>query len=99
VRRQGRQSLALLLGQLAHLVVVIFGLLISLSIVAPSFTVGDLIKTLGIGSVAIGFAFQNILENFLAGILLLLQEPCQIGDYSLIQDIRIIGRSVCFVMK
>jgi small conductance mechanosensitive channel len=36
---------------------------------------------LGIGSVAIGFAFQNILQNFLAGILLLLQEPFQIGDW------------------
>ena len=30
---------------------------------------------LGVGSVAIGFAFQNILQNFLAGILLLVSEP------------------------
>jgi small-conductance mechanosensitive channel len=36
---------------------------------------------LGVGSVAIGFTFQNILQNFLAGILLLLQEPFQIGDW------------------
>ena len=28
----------------------------------------------------IGFAFQNILQNFLAGILLLLQEPFRLGD-------------------
>jgi small conductance mechanosensitive channel len=47
---------------------------------APSFQAADLIKVLGIGSVAIGFAFQNILQNFLAGILLLLQEPFRIGD-------------------
>jgi small-conductance mechanosensitive channel len=80
VRRRGRQSIALLLGQLVHTLVIIFGLLISLSIVAPSFTASDLIKMLGIGSVAIGFAFQNILQNFLAGILLLLQEPFEIGD-------------------
>jgi small-conductance mechanosensitive channel len=31
--------------------------------------------------VAIGFAFQNILQNFLAGILLLLQGPFQLGDF------------------
>jgi small conductance mechanosensitive channel len=36
---------------------------------------------LGVGTVAIGFAFQNILQNFLAGILLLLQEPFQLGDF------------------
>ena len=48
--------------------------------IAPSFTASDLIKTLGIGGVAIGFAFQNILQNFLAGILLLLHEPFRIGD-------------------
>ena len=80
-RRQRRQSLALLLGQLAHTLVVIPGLLIALSIVTPSFHAADLIKMLGVGSVAIGFAFQNILQNFLAGILLLLQEPFQLGDW------------------
>jgi small conductance mechanosensitive channel len=38
------------------------------------------IKILGVGTVAVGFAFQNILQNFLAGILLLMQEPFRIGD-------------------
>jgi hypothetical protein len=47
------------------------GILIAFAIAAPSFRAGDLIKMLGVGSVAIGFAFQNILQNFLAGILLL----------------------------
>jgi hypothetical protein len=46
----------------------------------PSFQAADLVKLLGIGSVAIGFAFQNILQNFLAGILLL-QEPFRLGDF------------------
>ena len=32
-------------------------------------------------SIAVGFAFQNILQNFLAGILLLLQEPFRLGDF------------------
>lgn len=79
-RRKMRQNAALLLGKLAQTVAVILGFLIAVSVVAPSFTASDLIKTLGIGGVAIGFAFQNILQNFLAGILLLLHEPFRIGD-------------------
>jgi small-conductance mechanosensitive channel len=35
---------------------------------------------LGISGVAIGFAFRDILQNFLAGILLLLTQPFHIGD-------------------
>jgi small conductance mechanosensitive channel len=80
-RQQRRHNVALLLSKLVHLVVLILGFLIALAIVAPSFRAGDLVKMLGIGSVAIGFAFQNILQNFLAGILLLLQEPFALGDW------------------
>ena len=35
---------------------------------------------LGIGGVAIGFAFRDILQNALAGILILLTRPFRIGD-------------------
>ena len=45
----------------------ICGSLIALSVITPSFKAGDLIKIVGIGSVVVGFAFQNILQNFLAG--------------------------------
>jgi|HubBroStandDraft_6_1064221.scaffolds.fasta_scaffold20555_2 small conductance mechanosensitive channel len=86
-RRQRRQSLGLLLGQLAQVAVVILGFLVALSIVAPSFQAGDLIKVLGVGSVAIGFAFQNILQNFLAGILILIHEPYRLGDFITINGI------------
>jgi small conductance mechanosensitive channel len=80
VRWGKRQGVALLLGQIAHTTVSVLGFLIALSVVAPSFHASDLIRTLGIGSVAIGFAFQNILQNFLAGILLMISEPFQLGD-------------------
>jgi small-conductance mechanosensitive channel len=60
--------------------VVFLGLLVEFSIVAPSFQAGDLIKVLGIGSVAIGFAFQNILQNFTARLFLLWAEPFRVGD-------------------
>jgi small conductance mechanosensitive channel len=75
-----RQNLALVFARLTGGATILFGLLVAISIVAPSFQASDLIKILGIGGVAIGFAFQNILQNFLAGLLLLWAEPFRVGD-------------------
>ena len=75
-----RANLGLVLERLTGGAMIMLGLLVALSIVAPSFQTADLIKILGIGGVAIGFAFQNILQNFLAGLLLLWSEPFRIGD-------------------
>ncbi len=72
--------LAKVLGRLAQLVVRIVGVLIALSIVFPSVTPGNLVQLLGISGVAIGFAFRDILQNFLAGLLLLITRPFHIGD-------------------
>ena len=49
--------------------------LIAVTVVFPSITPGRALTTLGLGSVAIGFAFKDTFENFLAGILILLREP------------------------
>jgi hypothetical protein len=38
------------------------------------------VTVLGIGGVAVGFAFRDILQNALAGILILLTRPFRIGD-------------------
>jgi small-conductance mechanosensitive channel len=80
LKRRTHEGLAILFGRLIQTIIAVVGFLIALSVVAPSFQASDLIKLLGISTVAIGFAFQNILQNFLAGILLLLEEPFQIGD-------------------
>lgn len=78
--RRNARNLGLVLGRLAQGGIVLIGLFVALSIVLPSFKAGDLIQLLGISSVAIGFAFRDILQNFLAGILILLTEPFQIND-------------------
>jgi len=67
-------------GRLAQGLVILVGLLVALSVALPSFQPGDVVQVLGIGSVAIGFAFRDILQNFLAGILLLITQPFRIGD-------------------
>jgi small conductance mechanosensitive channel len=72
-------SASIVLGRFARWLVLGLGLLLALTIAVPSFTGGELILLLGISSVAIGFAFHNILQNLLAGILLL-NEPFRLGD-------------------
>jgi small-conductance mechanosensitive channel len=78
--RKYRPNLGVVFARLTGAATIFLGLLVAFSVVAPSFQAGDLIKVLGIGGVAIGFAFQNILQNFLAGLLLLWAEPFRIGD-------------------
>jgi len=78
--RRYARNLGLVLGRLAQGVTILIGLFIALSIVIPTFKAGDLVQLLGISGVAIGFAFRDILQNFLAGILILLTEPFQIDD-------------------
>jgi len=84
-RRQAR-NLGLVLGRLAQGATILTGLFISLSIVIPSLKANDLVQLLGISGVAIGFAFRDILQNFLAGILILLTEPFQIDDQIVFKD-------------
>jgi small conductance mechanosensitive channel len=74
------RNLGLVLGRLAQGTTILIGLFIALSIVIPSLKAGDLVQLLGISGVAIGFAFRDILQNFLAGILILLTEPFQLDD-------------------
>lgn len=85
-RRAGQaRGVGLLLGRIAQYVVVILGILVALSTVFPSFKARDLIQVLGIGGVAIGFAFKDIFQNFLAGIIILISRPFRIGDQIIVK--------------
>ncbi len=68
------------LGAIVIFFVNLLGILVAATIIFPSFSPGNLVAGLGITSVAVGFAFKDILENFFAGILLLWQKPFRIGD-------------------
>ncbi len=75
-----RADLRQLIETLVRLAIWIFGLLIAATMVMPGLTPASLVAGLGVGAVAIGFAFQDILENFLAGVLIMLRDKMQIGD-------------------
>lgn len=75
-----RSNLGTVLGGFVKWVILIMGGLLAATIVVPSLNPGDLIAGLGVSSVAIGFAFKDILQNWLAGLLILLRQPFEIGD-------------------
>ena len=75
-----RPSLKNLIDTLVKLAIWLVGLMLAMIILLPGFTPTSLIAGLGIGAVAIGFAFQDIFENFLAGVLIMLREKMRIGD-------------------
>lgn len=80
------KSLQLLLSKTAHIGTWILGVVIACVIAFPGLRLGDIIATLGLGSVAIGFAFQDIFKNFLSGILILIQRPFRIDDQIIVGD-------------
>jgi len=73
-------TLAELLGRLGSFVITILGVFVAAVIIFPAFKPGDLVAGLGITSVAIGFAFKDVLQNFFAGILILWRKPFLVGD-------------------
>jgi len=84
--RKKRIDLGHLLSDLIFWGLTIFGALIALTIIMPSLQPVDLISGLGLGSLAIGFAFKDILQNWLAGLLILLRMPFRRGDQIRIHD-------------
>lgn len=87
--QMGRQilrsrSLQVLFAQICRIGTWTVGVVIAAVIVFPDLGLGDIIGLLGLSSVAIGLVFQDIFKNFLAGILLLLEEPFRLGDQVII---------------
>lgn len=80
------KSLQLLLMKSTQIATWVVGLILAAVIAFPGLKLGDIVATLGLGSVAIGFAFQDIFKNFLAGILILAQQPFQIEDQIVLGD-------------
>jgi len=80
LKNRGRQNFGEILGGFMRWTLTLVGLMLSLTIISPNLSPADLIAGLGVSSVAIGFAFKDILQNWLAGILILMRQPFEIGD-------------------
>lgn len=76
--RHGLQDLLL---QLTTCGVWVVGLMVAAIVMFPGMTPAKLLTVLGLSSVAIGFAFKDIFENFFAGVLILWRFPFDKGDF------------------
>jgi small-conductance mechanosensitive channel len=82
-----RSSLKELLNRFAVMGVWILGVLLAAMVVFPGLTPTKALSAMGIASIAIGFAFKDIFENFFAGILLLWRFPFENGDFVECEDV------------
>ncbi|MGI8884548.1 MAG: mechanosensitive ion channel family protein [Pyrinomonadaceae bacterium] len=75
-----------LLARIGYIIIIVFGLFVASTVIFPGVNAGDLIAGLGIGSVALGFAFKDVMQNLLAVFLILLYRPFKIGDQIKVDD-------------
>jgi small-conductance mechanosensitive channel len=73
-------SFARVFSQLSSVAITLAGSLAAITIVFPSVQPVDVLAGAGLLTVAVGFAFQDILSNLLSGILLLFRQPFIGGD-------------------
>lgn len=69
------------LRRLIRGIFVLVGLVLAFDILGITSLMGAVLGTAGIVGLALGFAFQDIVENYLAGMLLSLRRPFSINDY------------------
>jgi small conductance mechanosensitive channel len=80
-RTQVRSSLRELADRFIVISVWVVGILLAAMIVFPGLTPAKALGAMGIASIAVGFAFKDIFENFFAGVLLLWRFPFESGDF------------------
>jgi small conductance mechanosensitive channel len=68
----------LLVGKIAYFATMVLGVVVALSI--GGVNLGWVVGSLGLVTVALGLSLQDVLSNFVAGIVLLLEHPFTRGD-------------------
>jgi len=67
-----------LAGRFLSVLIIVFGLIYALGLLGVR--IGPLVGALGVGGIALAFAVQDILQNFVAGILLQIRRPFRVRD-------------------
>ncbi|GAB3222409.1 hypothetical protein GCM10027346_00160 [Hymenobacter seoulensis] len=89
-RLRSRSSDPLLPDFLANIskwLVVLVGIVVALNILGFSGMVGSIVGAAGVSAFIVGFAFKDIAENFLAGVILAFNRPFHINDTVQIKDL------------
>jgi len=83
-RRHDNPYLEALVRRLVQTVAVILGLVLALNLLGATALVGAVLGSAGVIGLVIGFAFKDIAENYMAGILLSLRRPFAPDDHLLV---------------
>ncbi len=75
-----------LVARLIQLVVVAVGILVALEIVEATALVGAVVGTAGLAGLAVGFAFKDIVENYLAGFFMAVRQPFAQNDHVVVES-------------
>lgn len=70
--------------QVVQAVVLILGIVIALDILDATALVGAVLGSVGVAGLAVGFAFRDLVENYIASILLSLRRPFSPNDHVVI---------------
>jgi small-conductance mechanosensitive channel len=78
----GRENpfLVSMVRRVIQFTLVIIGLVVALELLDATALVGAVVGTAGLAGLALGFAFKDIVENYLAGILLSVRQPFAKND-------------------
>ena len=85
-RKANDKLLTEFLARLAKLAVVIMGALVALRVMGFTGVAGGLLAGAGVSAFIIGFAFKDIGENFLSGVILAFNRPFDISDTILVNE-------------
>ncbi|WP_119154649.1 mechanosensitive ion channel family protein [Caldimonas tepidiphila] len=80
----GHPFLVDLLRQTVRVAAVLLGLVIALELLDATALIGAVIGTAGVVGLALGFALRDVVENYLAGLLLSLRQPFAPNDHVVI---------------
>lgn len=68
-----------------QVLLVLIGLVVTFDLLGITSLVGALLGTAGVAGLAVGFAFQDIIENYLAGVLMSIRQPFRVNDFVAIE--------------
>lgn len=88
VKRKSHDPLmSAFLAKAVKLILIIFVFLFTLQVAGLSSIAGAILATAGASAVVLGFAFKDIAENFLAGIILAFNRPFHVNDTVQIENV------------
>lgn len=84
-RQKADAEMVTLLQMVTRWGILILGIVLALEQIAPG-RLNTLLAGVGILGVTVGFALQDVAKNFVAGILLLISQPFELGDTIMVSD-------------